>query len=227
MSRPVAPSRLTPELLLQAYGIGYFPMAEDRFAREVFWVRPERRGVLPVDGFHVPRSLAKRVRRNAFEVRTDTAFRAVMEGCAAPQPGRWQTWINAQVLEAYTELHARGFAHSVEAWRDGALVGGLYGVSIGGAFFGESMFSRVTDASKVCLVHLAARLKAGGYLLHDTQFLTEHLQRFGAVEVSAEAYQRRLEAALPVRADFAALSGTAPGGQISGATILQSITQTS
>ena len=227
VSRPVAPSRLTPELLLQAYGIGYFPMAEDRFAREVFWVRPERRGVLPVEGFHVPRSLARRVRQDAFAVRTDTAFRAVMEGCAAPQPGRWQTWINAQVLGAYTELHERGFAHSVEAWRGGELVGGLYGVAIGGAFFGESMFSRVTDASKVCLVHLAARLRAGGYVLHDTQFLTDHLKRFGAAEVSAAAYQRRLEAALPVRADFAALPPQTADRQISGATILQSITQTS
>ena len=222
MSRPLAPSRLTPELLLQAYGIGYFPMAEDRFAREVFWVRPDRRGVLPIDGFHVPRSLAKRVRRDVFEVRVDTAFRQVMEGCAAPQPGRWQTWINAQVLGAYGELHERGFAHSVEAWRDGALVGGLYGVAIGGAFFGESMFSRVTDASKVCLVHLAARLRAGGYVLHDTQFLTDHLRRFGAEEVPAARYQERLGAALPVRADFRALPD-----QMSGATILQSITQTS
>ena len=222
VSRPLAPSRLTPELLLQAYGIGYFPMAEDRFAREVFWVRPDRRGVLPIHGFHVPRSLAKRVRRDAFEVRIDTSFRAVMEGCAAPQPKRWQTWINAQVLDAYGNLHARGFAHSVEAWQGGELAGGLYGVAIGGAFFGESMFSRVTDASKVCLVHLAARLKAGGYVLHDTQFLTPHLARFGAEEVAADAYQARLERALPMRADFAALPL-----QMSGATILQSITQTS
>ena len=224
MSRPLAPSRLTPELLLQAYGIGYFPMAEDRFAREVFWVRPDRRGVLPIGGFHVPRSLARRVRRDPFEIRTDTAFRAVMEACAAPQPGRWQTWINGQVLEAYSELHARGFAHSVEAWREGDLVGGLYGVAIGGAFFGESMFSRMTDASKVCLVHLTARLRAGGYVLHDAQFLTDHLRRFGAAEIGAAAYQEKLAAALPVRADFAALG---EADQMSGATILQSITQTS
>ena len=230
VSRPLAPSQLTPELLLQAYGIGYFPMAEDRFAREVFWVRPDQRGVLPIDGFHVPRSLRKRVRRDEFEVRCDTAFRAVMEGCAAPQPGRWQTWINGQVLEAYTELHARGFAHSVEAWADGELAGGLYGVAIGGAFFGESMFSRRTDASKVCLVHLAARLRVGGYVLHDTQFLTDHLRRFGAEEVPADAYQERLERALPVEADFSALDRAVrqtPGSQISGATILQSITHTS
>lgn len=222
MSRPLPPARLTPQLVLQAYSIGYFPMAEDRYARDVFWVRPEVRGVLPIRGVHVSRSLRRRVRQDAFEVRTDTAFASVMEGCAAPQSGRWQTWINAQVLDAYAALHEMGFAHSVEAWRDGQLVGGLYGVSIGGAFFGESMFSVVTDASKVCLVHLAARLLAGGYVLHDTQFTTDHLKRFGAEDVLAGDYARRLKAALAVRGDFRALPA-----QLSGSSILQSITQTS
>lgn len=222
MSRPLPPSRLTPQLLLQAYSIGYFPMSEDRYAREVFWVRPDMRGVLPIRGLHVPRSLKKRVRQAPFEVRADTAFTAVMEGCAAPQTDRWQTWINAQILEAYAELHEMGFAHSVEAWLDGELVGGLYGVSIGGAFFGESMFSVVTDASKVCLVHLAARLLAGGYVLHDTQFTTDHLKRFGAEDVTARDYAHRLKRALAVRGDFRAMPD-----QMSGASILQSITQTS
>ena len=222
MSRPLPPARLTPQLLLQAYSIGYFPMSEDRYAREVFWVRPDVRGVLPIRGLHVPRSLKKRVRQAPFEIRTDTDFGAVMEGCAAPQTHREQTWINPAILNAYGELHAMGFAHSVEAWQDGEMVGGLYGVAIGGAFFGESMFSRVTDASKVCLVHLAARLVAGGYVLHDTQFTTDHLKRFGAEDVPARDYAARLQAALAVRGDFAAMPD-----QMSGAAILQSITQTS
>ena len=222
MSRPLAPSRLTPQLVLQAYPLGYFPMSEDRHAREVFWVRPDVRGVLPIRGLHVPRSLKKRVRQAPFDVRVDTAFTSVMEGCAAPQTDRWQTWINDQILDTYAELHEMGFAHSVEAWMDGALVGGLYGVSIGGAFFGESMFSVVTDASKVCLVHLAARLAVGGYVLHDTQFTTDHLRRFGAEDVPARDYARRLKRAMAARGDFAAMPL-----QVSGSAILQSITQTS
>lgn len=222
MSRPVPPQRLTPDLLLQAYALGYFPMSEDRYDEEVFWVRPETRGVLPIRGMHVPRRLARRVRQEAFDVRIDTAFRAVMEGCAAPQTERWQTWINGQILDAYTALHERGHAHSVEAWRDGTLAGGLYGVSIGGAFFGESMFSTVTDASKVCLVHLAARLAVGGYVLLDAQFTNDHLAQFGIEAVPAEDYARRLARAVRLPGDFAALSD-----QASGSTILQSITQTS
>lgn len=222
MSRPLAPQRLTPDLLLQAYAIGYFPMSEDRYDEDVFWVRPEVRGVLPIRGMHVPRSLKKRVRQEAFEVRVDTAFRAVMEGCAAPQTERWQTWINGQILDAYTALHRRGHAHSVEAWREGELVGGLYGVSIGGAFFGESMFSVVTDASKVCLVHLAARLAVGGYALLDAQFTNDHLTQFGIEAVPADEYAARLAAGIRLPADFAALPA-----QASGSTILQSITQTS
>jgi leucyl/phenylalanyl-tRNA--protein transferase len=222
MSRPLAPSRLTPDLLLQAYSIGYFPMSEDRYDEEVFWVRPDVRGVLPIRALHVPRKLAKRVRSEVFDVRIDTAFAAVMEGCAAPQTDRWQTWINGPIIEAYTALHERGHAHSVEAWLDGELVGGLYGVSLGGAFFGESMFSTVTDASKVCLVHLAGRLAAGGYALLDAQFTNDHLVQFGIEAVPAPAYAERLQAALKLKGDFAAMPL-----QASGSTILQSITQTS
>ena len=222
VSRPLPPSRLTPDLLLQAYAIGYFPMAEDRYAKDVFWVRPDLRGVLPIKSLHISKTLRRTVRRDAFEIRTDTAFRAVMEGCAMPQTERWQTWINGQILSAYAELHEQGYAHSVEAWRDGQLVGGLYGVAIGGAFFGESMFSVVTDASKVALVHLTARLAAGGYVLHDTQFTTDHLRRFGVEEVAADDYARRLSGALKVDGRFDALPA-----QMAGSTILQSITQTS
>lgn len=197
-------------------------MSEDRNADDVFWVRPEMRGQLPIGRFHVPRSLSKRIKRDPFDIRVDTAFMQVMKGCAAPQPNRRQTWINGPILESYSELHEMGHAHSVEAWRDETLVGGLYGVAIGGAFFGESMFSVVTDASKVCLVYLAARLKAGGYLLHDTQFTTDHLRRFGAFDVPAADYARQLQAALAVQGEFGALPA-----QVSGISILQSITQTS
>ena len=222
MTSPKPPSRLTTDLLLQAYRIGYFPMAEDRFAREVFWVRPEKRGVIPFDAFHVPRSLAKIVRQDRFEIRINTAFRAVMDGCAMPQPQRWQTWINAQILDAYQELFDMGLAHSVEAWQDGRLVGGLYGVSIGAAFFGESMFSVAPNASKVALVHLVGRLKMATFALLDTQFQNDHLVQFGTVEVEAEAYQKLLQDALNQTADFRSLPD-----QMSGSTILQSITQTS
>lgn len=222
MSKPQAPTRLTTDLLLQAYRIGYFPMAEDRFAREVFWVRPDRRGILPLDGFHVSKSLIKTVRKDRYRVTADTAFAAVMDGCAEPQTNRWQTWINGQIMEAYQELHAMGAAHSIESWRGDELVGGLYGVSIGGAFFGESMFSTATDASKVALVHLVGRLRAGGYTLLDTQFQNEHLVQFGVQEIAAEIYQVKLDRALSGRGRFTAL-----GNQVSGSTILQSITQTS
>lgn len=222
MSKPQPPSRLTTDLLLQAYRIGYFPMAEDRFAREVFWVRPDRRGIIPLGDFHVPRSLRKVVRQDRFEVRVDTAFRAVMEGCATPQSHREQTWINGQILDAYASLFEQGFAHSIEAWSDGRMVGGLYGVSIGAAFFGESMFSTETNASKVALVHLVGRLRAGGYQLLDTQFQNGHLIQFGTEEIPSADYQFLLDDALLHAGDFFALPD-----QISGSTILQSITQTS
>lgn len=223
MSRPLtAPSRLTTDLLLQAYRIGYFPMAEDRFSREVFWVRPDMRGIIPLDSFHLPKSLRKAVRQDRFEIRIDTAFREVMEGCAMPQPHREQTWINGQILDAYVQLHEMGCAHSVESWADGELVGGLYGVSIGGAFFGESMFSTRTNASKVALVHLVGRLIAGGFQLLDTQFQNDHLEQFGTIEMAGPEYQKILGPAVECRANFFALPP-----QIDGSTILQSITQTS
>lgn len=196
------PYRLTPELLLRAYAAGIFPMAESRHGRAIYWVDPRRRGIVPLDRFHVPRRLAKLVRRGVFEVRIDTACKDVIRACAEPGPGRRDTWINTEIQRAYLELHERGFVHSVEAWREGRLAGGLYGVALGGAFFGESMFSRETDASKVALVHLVARLRLGRFRLLDTQFVTDHLLRFGAVEIPSREYLLLLEQALSVEAVF-------------------------
>lgn len=193
---------LTPAILLQAYAAGIFPMAEAADDPELFWVDPTRRGIIPLDGFHVPRRLQRVLRRGAFEVRCDTAFEAVMRGCAEASETRSSTWINDEILRLYTALFARGAAHSVECWHEGELVGGLYGVSLGAAFFGESMFSRVTDASKVALVHLVARLRFGGYRLLDTQFVTPHLAQFGAIEISRARYHRLLAEALRYRAVF-------------------------
>jgi leucyl/phenylalanyl-tRNA---protein transferase len=193
---------LTPELLLQAYAVGIFPMAESAEERELFWVDPDQRGILPLGGFHLPRRLRRSLSREIFEIRCNTAFEAVIRGCAEATSDRPKTWINEEIVRVYAALHRRGAAHSVEAWRDGELVGGLYGVSLGAAFFGESMFSRVADASKVALCHLVARLKAGGYTLLDTQFVTEHLEQFGAVEIPRAEYRRRLAAALKERAYF-------------------------
>jgi len=179
-------------------------MADARDDDAVFLIDPEQRGVIPLSGFHVPRRLARTVRQDPFEIRFDTAFTEVVQGCAAEAPGRLETWINRPIEELYGELFELGSAHSVECWRDGALVGGLYGVSLGGAFFGESMFSRARDASKVALVHLIARLIAGGFVLLDSQFITEHLTQFGAEQIPRAEYHRRLRAALSVRADFGA-----------------------
>jgi leucyl/phenylalanyl-tRNA---protein transferase len=198
MSRPRRQSEITPDLLIRAYSIGLFPMAEDREAEHLFWVEPDERGIFPLDALKVSRSLAKSVRSDRFEVRADGDFEAVMRACAE----RDKTWINAQILKLYCELHRAGRAHSVEVHEEGALVGGLYGVSLGAAFFGESMFHRATDASKVALVHLAARLKLGGYRLLDAQFLTPHLATLGAIEISRAEYRRRLEPALAAKADF-------------------------
>jgi leucyl/phenylalanyl-tRNA---protein transferase len=198
-------SMLTPDLLLRAYAGGVFPMAENADDEDVFWVEPKRRGLIPLDGFHVPRSLAKVVRQDRFEVRVNSAFADVMAACAESRPERPQTWINPSIRQGYAALHDIGHAHSVECWQDGILVGGLYGVSLRSAFFGESMFSRATDASKVALVHLVARLKAGGFQLLDTQFLTDHLAHFGTVEVPRKTYQQKLQAALKTQADFMAL----------------------
>jgi leucyl/phenylalanyl-tRNA--protein transferase len=214
--------KLTPDLLLRAYAAGIFPMAESADDPAVFWVDPEQRGILPLDGCHIPHKLRKTVRHGPFEVRCDSAFEAVVRGCAEPTPDRPDTWINGEILELYVALHGRGRAHSVETWLDGELVGGLYGVSLGGAFFGESMFSRATDASKFALVHLVARLIEGGFLLLDTQFNTPHLARFGVIEIPRAEYQRRLSKALAARAEFQ------PG--LTGdpvAVVLQSSTHTS
>ena len=195
-------TELTPDLLLRAYTIGLFPMAETAEDPELFWVDPERRGVIPLEAFHVPRSLRKAVRRGRFEVRIDSDFFGVLDGCAEISSKRRATWINSEIVRLYGDLHRRGFAHSVECWRDGRMAGGLYGVALGGAFFGESMFSRETDASKVALVHLVVRLIRGGFSLLDTQFVTPHLARFGAVEITRASYRRQLARAIEVRARF-------------------------
>ena len=189
-------ARLTPQMLLAAYAQGLFPMGERRDDPTLYWVSPEMRGILPLDGFHVPRRLARTVRSGRFSVTLDRAFADVMEGCAAPAPGRAQSWINDEILRLYGALHAAGQAHSVECWRDGWLAGGLYGVRLGAAFFGESMFTRERDASKVALVYLVAALRQGGFTLLDTQFITSHLAGFGAVEIPRARYLTLLQDAI-------------------------------
>lgn len=184
---------LTPEQLLYGYSRGIFPMADEG---KVYWYDPDPRAILPIERFHVPRRLARTMRQQTFQLHTDTAFGAVIRACAAPAPDREETWIDGKIIAAYTQLHEIGFAHSVEAWQDGALAGGLYGVAINSFFAGESMFSRVADASKVALVHLVQHLHERGFLLLDVQFMTNHLRRFGAVEISRETYHRRLAKAL-------------------------------
>jgi leucyl/phenylalanyl-tRNA--protein transferase len=197
-------TEITPDLVLRAYRAGLFPMAERRDGERLYWLDPELRGVQPLDGFHLPRRLARTVLADVFEVRCDTAFAEVMHGCAAPTPDRPETWINPEIERLFGALHLMGHAHSVECWQDGRLVGGLYGVALGGAFFGESMFSAARDASKVALVHLVARLRLGGFRLLDTQFVTEHLARFGAIEIPRAEYRRRLLVALEAPARFLA-----------------------
>ncbi len=194
--------RLTPDLLLRAYAIGIFPMAEGRDHPELHWIDPEVRGVLPLDRFHMPRKLRRRVRRKDFDVRCDTAFADVIRLCAEPKANRPDTWINPAIEKLYVELHQAGFAHSVECWLGDELVGGLYGVALGAAFFGESMFSREADASKVALAHLVMRLDKGGYSLLDTQFATPHLERFGVIEIPRDTYRTQLSQALTTRASF-------------------------
>lgn len=188
--------QLTPDILLRTYRLGTFPMAADRDDPVLHWRDPVLRGTLPLDGLHVPRSLRKVFRRQRFSLTVDRQFRRVIEGCAEATPERPCTWINDTLIDLYTALHRRGHAHSVETWHGDQLVGGVYGVRIAGAFFGESMFSRMTDASKVALVELAVRLRAGGFALLDTQYLTDHLARFGCVEITRADYKRRLRAAL-------------------------------
>ncbi len=195
-------ARITPRLLLAAYAAGVFPMAESADDPELFWVDPHRRGILPLDAFHAPHRLRRVLRQGRFEIRCDRDFEAVIRSCAEAAEKRPNTWINDEILRLYGALFIAGAAHSVECRRAGMLVGGLYGVSIGGAFFGESMFSRETDASKVALVHLVARLRLGGYRLLDIQFLTPHLARFGAIEISRRRYRRMLASALAYRASF-------------------------
>ncbi len=196
---------ITPELLLNAYCNGVFPMGRSHDDPELVWLCPDPRAIFPLDGFHISRSLRKTLRSGKFTVTVDTVFRTVMECCASPQPEREDrddTWITPQILDLYTALHDMGNAHSVECWHDGQLVGGLYGVHLGGAFFGESMFSFMTDASKVALMHLGARLRAGNFFLLDTQFITNHLESLGAIEIPRNQYFRHLEKALPLPGDF-------------------------
>jgi leucyl/phenylalanyl-tRNA--protein transferase len=195
-------SNIDSDVLLRAYAFGVFPMAEARDDPQLYWIDPERRGILPLDAFHLPRRLKRTIKKEVFDVRIDTSFRQVMLGCAESGQEREGTWINDQIVELYSELFARGHAHSVECWQGGRLVGGLYGVSLGAAFFGESMFSRETDASKVALAYLVARLIMGGFKLLDTQFVTNHLSQFGTIEISRDAYRARLHQATIESADF-------------------------
>ncbi len=211
-----------PAELLDCYRRGVFPMAEAREDRRLFLIDPEKRGVLPFDRFHISHRLARTIRTDRYVITANEDFPAVLRACAATAPGREDTWINDPIITLYERLHAMGFAHSVECRLDGQLVGGLYGVALHGAFFGESMFSRARDASKIALVHLVARLKAGGFTLLDAQFWTAHLAQFGAAEIDRAEFRRLLDLALKINADFSRL----PTG-LSGAQLLQSITQTS
>ncbi|OUR78064.1 leucyl/phenylalanyl-tRNA--protein transferase [Alphaproteobacteria bacterium 46_93_T64] len=213
---------LTPEILLNAYTHGIFPMSESRDDPEIFWVDPEKRGIFPLDDFHLSKSLRKKIKKSPFKITVNTSFRKVMKACAEPANDRPSTWINRTILDLYTELHQQGNAHSIECWQDEELVGGLYGVSFAGAFCGESMFSREKDASKIALTALIARLKIGGFQLLDTQFLTDHLATLGAIEIPREEYHRLLDKALAVNGDFYSLPF-----DCSASDILQSITQTS
>jgi leucyl/phenylalanyl-tRNA--protein transferase len=213
---------ITADILLRAYAYGVFPMGESRDDPSLYWVDPQERGIIPLDGFKLPRKLRSTVRKSPFKVTIDTAFRAVMEACALPAPGRSGTWINDRIVDLYCQLHERGYAHSVECWKDQQLVGGLYGVSLGAAYFGESMFSRETDASKIALTYLVARLRRGGFKLLDTQFVTDHLAQFGALEIPRDEYRRRLAEAITLPSDFYSLDAGAAAEEI-----VQSVSQTS
>ena len=211
---------ITPEILLRAYAAGIFPMAESADDPSLFWVEPQKRGIIPLDVVHVPRRLARTVRQDVFEVRTDTDFDAVIAGCAAPTDDRDRTWINARIRRLYGELFDLGHCHTVEAYKGGRLVGGLYGISLGGAFFGESMYHVQRDASKVAFVHLCARLRAGGYRLLDAQFVTDHLASLGAVEVPRREYKARLESAVAGSGDWWTWP---PGDAVSGSSALAAL----
>src|SRR6201995_2458684 len=221
-SRDSASAEITPEVLLRPYACGIFPMAESADDPTLFWVEPELRGVIPLDGFRIASRLARTVRSNAFTITVNKAFKGVISGCAAPAEGREDTWINKRIRDLYVGLHALGHGHSVEAWQNGELVGGLYGVSLGRAFFGESMFHSVRDASKVALVHLVARLIVGGFELLDTQYVTEHLRSFGAIEVPRRRYRALLDQAIAGSADFRKLPVDRP---VSGAEALAIIAE--
>ncbi len=209
---------ITPEFVLKAYACGIFPMAENAYDNALHWFEPEQRGIIALDRFHVPDRLARTVRSDRFTVAVNRNFEAVIAGCAAPKPGRGRTWINSRILNLYRKLHERGHCHSIEVYEQDELVGGLYGVSLARAFFGESMFHHARDASKVALVHLVARLRVGGFALLDTQYITDHLKTFGATEITRRQYHKHLEAALVGQADFAALP---IDRRVSGAEALQ------
>jgi leucyl/phenylalanyl-tRNA--protein transferase len=198
---------ITPQVLLRAYAAGIFPMAESAEDNALYWVEPDQRGIIPLNGLHISQSLRKTVRRHPFEIRIDSDFAAVIAACAERTRDRKATWINGRIRSLYTQLHRAGFCHSVECWQGGKLVGGLYGVRLGAIFFGESMFSRVSDASKVALVHLVARLNAGGFRLLDAQFTNPHLERLGAIAIPRAEYQRMMEPLLELEADFWSFDG--------------------
>ncbi|MEM9879581.1 MAG: leucyl/phenylalanyl-tRNA--protein transferase [Pseudomonadota bacterium] len=213
---------LTPDLILKAYACGVFPMADSSDSADVYWVDPKKRGILPLGSVHVPRRLRRTIKQAPYDVRIDTAFHDVMQHCAERTNQRSETWINSAIFELYGRLFRMGYAHSVECWQGDTLVGGLYGVRMGAAFFGESMFHRATDASKIALMYLVARLRIGGFMLLDTQFITDHLKQFGTIEISRDDYHARLEEALPMQADFYRLSAASNPSDI-----LQSVTQRS
>lgn len=219
-SVPVRTPAITPEIMLRAYAAGIFPMAETADDPGLFWVEPEWRGIIPLDGFHLSSRLARTVRSDRFEVRVDSDFEAVIAACAEERPDRPETWINTRIREIFGELFTLGHAHTVECWREGRLVGGLYGLSLGAAFFGESMFHRETDASKVALVHLVARLRHGRYRLLDTQFQTGHLSQFGTIEIPRDVYRLRLEDALQQQGNWFAWPAAAA---ITGADVLAAL----
>src|SRR5476649_1952596 len=201
---------ITPEVLLKAYACGIFPMAESADDPALYWIEPDMRGIIPLEGFHVPARLARTVRATPFTVWVDRDFDAVVDGCAEAKDDRARTWINERIRKIYRSLFEHGHCHSVEVYDGDNLVGGLYGVSLGGAFFGESMFHRARDASKIALVHLVARLRAGNYRLLDTQYVTDHLKTFGAIEVPKRRYHKLLEEAIEGDGDFAALALNRP-----------------
>ncbi len=205
---------ITPQVLLKAYACGIFPMAESADDPQLYWIEPQARGLLPLHSVNVPSRLRRTIRQTPYQVRINTAFDGIIEGCAASRPGRQTTWINARIRNLYLDLYKLGYCHTVEVWDGARLVGGLYGVALGGAFFGESMFSDVRDASKIALVHLCARLIHGGFVMLDTQFVTDHLRQFGTIEVNRVEFHRQLDAALKVKADFLLLDENATPQQV-------------